>query len=39
MKKNAEDQRALIKIEDSILESLSGTGEISEILMDETLIN
>ncbi|KAL4427402.1 hypothetical protein ABPG74_009674 [Tetrahymena malaccensis] len=39
VKKNAEDQRALIKIEDSILESLSGTGEISEILMDETLIN
>lgn len=38
VKKNAEDQRSLIKIEDSILESLSGTGEIAEILMDEKLI-
>lgn len=40
VKKNAADKRELVNIEDSILRSLSETkGDISEILMDETLIN
>ena len=39
VRKNAEDKRQLVNIEDSILRSLSETkGDISEILMDETLI-
>jgi dynein heavy chain len=40
VRKNAADKRELVNIEDSILRSLSETkGDISEILMDETLIN
>ena len=40
VRKNAQDKRELVNIEDSILRSLSETkGDISEILMDETLIN
>ena len=39
VRKNAEDKRQLVNIEDSILRSLSETkGDISESLMDETLI-
>lgn len=40
VRKNAEDKKQLFAIEDSILKSLSETkGEISDILMDENLIN
>jgi dynein heavy chain, axonemal len=40
VKKNAQDRRDLLNIQDSILKSLSETkGDISEILMDEKLIN
>jgi dynein heavy chain len=40
VRKNAQDKKELVSIEDSILRSLSETkGDISEILMDETLIN
>jgi dynein heavy chain len=40
VRKNAQDKRELVKCEDEILRSLSETkGDISEILMDETLIN
>lgn len=40
VRKNAQDKKELVNIEDSILRSLSETkGDISEILMDETLIN
>jgi dynein heavy chain len=39
VRKNAADKKDLVGIEDSILRSLSETkGDISEILMDETLI-
>ena len=40
VKKNAADKKQLLAIEDSILKSLSDQkGDISEILLDETLIN
>ena len=40
MRKNASDKKELLNIEDSILKSLSEQkGDISELLMDETLIN
>ena len=40
VRKNAQDKKDLLNIEDSILKSLSEQkGDISEILMDETLIN
>lgn len=40
VKKNAADKKQLLSIEDSILKSLSDQkGDISEILLDETLIN
>lgn len=40
MRKNAADKKDLFNIEDSILKSLSEQkGDISELLMDETLIN
>eukprot|EP00825_Cyclidium_porcatum_P016785 TRINITY_DN196_c0_g3_i3.p1 TRINITY_DN196_c0_g3~~TRINITY_DN196_c0_g3_i3.p1 ORF type:complete len:1060 (-),score=193.84 TRINITY_DN196_c0_g3_i3:398-3577(-) len=39
VKKNAQDQKQLLKIEDEILKSLSDTGDIAEILKDETLIS
>lgn len=40
VKKNAQDKKELLGIEDSILKSLSEQkGDISEILMDESLIN
>ncbi len=40
VRKNAADKKELVGIEDSILRSLSETkGDISEILMDETLIS
>ena len=39
VRKNAADQKELLKIEDSILHSLSSTSDIQSILMDETLIN
>lgn len=39
VRKNAQDKKDLVNIEDQILKSLSETkGDISEILMDETLI-
>lgn len=39
MKKNAADKKSLLKIEDDILKALSETGDIAEILKDESLIN
>jgi len=40
VRKNASDKKELLNIEDSILKSLSEQkGDISELLMDETLIN
>ncbi len=40
VRKNASDKKELFNIEDSILKSLSEQkGDISELLMDETLIN
>ena len=40
MRKNAEDKKQLLLIEDDILKSLSeGANDINEVLMDETLIN
>jgi len=40
VRKNAADKKDLLNIEDSILKSLSEQkGDISELLMDETLIN
>ena len=39
VKKNASDQKQLLKIEDDILKSLSETGDIASILKDESMIN
>lgn len=40
VRKNAEDKKQLLLIEDDILKSLSeGANDINEVLMDETLIN
>lgn len=39
VKKNAQDQRELLRIEDSILKSLAETTDISETLKDDQLIN
>lgn len=40
VRKNAQDKKELLNIEDSILQSLNaGDGGIAELLLDETLIN
>lgn len=38
VKRNAADQRELLRIEDSILKSLAETSDIAQILKDESLI-
>lgn len=39
VKRNAEDNKKLFEIEETILKSLQGTSDINELLKDETLIN
>ncbi|KAL4464296.1 hypothetical protein ABPG72_011341 [Tetrahymena utriculariae] len=39
VKRNAEDKKSLLQIEDEILRSLQASDDISELLMDESLIN
>ena len=39
VRKNAQDKKDLVEIEDKILKSLSSTNDIEDLLKDETLIN
>lgn len=39
MKRNATDRKELLKIEDSILKSLSEISDINDMLKDETMID
>lgn len=39
VRRNAEDNKKLFEIEETILKSLQGTSDINELLKDETLIN